>query len=47
VIRSMGKTFLAEFVPLLPLYEGWAASPILNTKDRKSVESVVKTLQGI
>lgn len=46
VIRSMGKAFLAEFVPLLSLYEGWAASPTLNTKDRKSVESAIKTLQG-
>jgi 3-methyladenine DNA glycosylase AlkD len=45
VIRSMGKVFLAEFVPLLPLYEGWAANPTLNTKDRKSVESAIKTLQ--
>lgn len=45
VIRSMGKAFLGEFVPLLPLYEKWAAIPTLNAKDRKSIESAIKTLQ--
>ena len=45
VIRSMGKAFLANFVPLLPLYEQWAAVPTLNTKDRKSIESAIKVLQ--
>lgn len=45
VIRSMGKAFLGEFVPLLPLYEGWATIPTLNTKDRKSTESAIKVLQ--
>jgi hypothetical protein len=45
VIRSMGKAFLSEFIPLLPLYESWAATPTLNTKDRKSIESAIKALQ--
>jgi hypothetical protein len=47
VIRSMGKAILAEFVPLLPLYEQWATDPTLNNKDRKSIESAIKTLQGV
>ena len=47
VIRSMGKAFLAEFVPLSPLYEQWTASSARNAKDRKSVESAIKILQGV
>jgi len=46
VIRSMAKAFLNKFVPLLPLYEGWANST-LNAKDRKSIESAIKTLQSV
>ncbi|MFZ5912118.1 MAG: DNA alkylation repair protein [Chloroflexota bacterium] len=46
VIRSMGKALLPGFVPLLPLYEQWVTSPTLSSKDRKSVESAIKTLQG-
>ena len=46
VIRSMGKAFLPEFTPLLPLYEQWATNPTLNSKDRKSIESAIKGLQG-
>jgi hypothetical protein len=44
-IRSMTKKFLPEFVPLLPLYEQWAADPSLVARDRRSVESAVKTLR--
>jgi hypothetical protein len=44
-IRSMAKKLLPEFVSLLPLYEQWAADPALSARDRRSVESAVKTLQ--
>ena len=47
VIRSMGKAFLDEFTPLLPLYKQWASDPNLSNKDRKSVESAIKTLQKV
>ena len=47
VIRSMGKAFLKEFVPLLPLYKDWAANANSNPKDRKSIESAIKTLQSV
>lgn len=46
-IRSMTKKFLPEFVSLLPLYEQWAADPALSPKDRRSVESAVKTLRQV
>lgn len=45
VIRSMTKKFLPVFVPLLPQYQAWAADPNLSAKDRRSVESALKTLQ--
>ena len=45
-IRSMTKRFLPEFAPLLARYERWAADPALSARDRRSVESAVKTLQG-
>jgi len=44
-MRSMTKKFLPEFLALLPLYEAWAADPALSARDRRSVESAVKTLQ--
>lgn len=44
-IRSMAKKLLPEFVALMPLYEQWAADPALNTRDRRSVESALKTLR--
>jgi 3-methyladenine DNA glycosylase AlkD len=44
-IRGMAAKLLPEFVPLLPLYEEWAADPALSARDRRSVESAVKTLQ--
>jgi 3-methyladenine DNA glycosylase AlkD len=46
-VRSMTKEFLPEFVSLLPLYERWAADPTLSAKDRRSVESAVKTLRQV
>jgi 3-methyladenine DNA glycosylase AlkD len=46
-VRSMTKKFLPEFVPLLPLYEQWVADPALRAKDRRSVESAVKTLRQV
>jgi 3-methyladenine DNA glycosylase AlkD len=45
VIRSMTKTFLPEFVSLIPTYEAWTADPNLSSKDRRSVESALKTLK--
>ena len=44
-IRSMTRKFLPEFVSLLPLYEEWAADPALGTRERRSIESAIKTLQ--
>jgi 3-methyladenine DNA glycosylase AlkD len=46
VIRSMTQRFLPEFAPLLPRYERWAADPALSARDRRSVESAVKTLRS-
>jgi 3-methyladenine DNA glycosylase AlkD len=46
-IRSMTKSFLPEFEPLLPRYEEWATSPALSAQDRRSVESALKALRGI
>jgi 3-methyladenine DNA glycosylase AlkD len=46
-IRSMGKKLLPEFVSLLPRYEVWAADPALSARDRRSVESAVKTLRRV
>lgn len=46
-IRSMAKKLLPEFAPLLPQYAQWAADPTLSAKDRRSVESAVKILQGV
>lgn len=44
-IRSMAKSFLPAMAPLLPLYEGWAADPGLDCRDRRSVESAIKVLK--
>ena len=46
-IRSMTKSFLPEFVPLLPRYEQWATDPALSAQDRRSVESALKTLRSV
>jgi 3-methyladenine DNA glycosylase AlkD len=45
-IRSMTKSFLPQFEPLLPHYEQWAANPTLSAQDRRSVESALRTLRG-
>ncbi len=44
VIRSMTKSFLPEFVVLVPKYEAWAADPNLSKKDLRSVGSALKML---
>jgi 3-methyladenine DNA glycosylase AlkD len=44
-IRSMTKTFLPEFMSLLPVYDEWVTDPSLSARDRRSVESAVKTLR--
>jgi 3-methyladenine DNA glycosylase AlkD len=44
-VRSMTQKLLPEFTPLLPLYEEWAADPSLAARDRRSVESAVRTLR--
>jgi 3-methyladenine DNA glycosylase AlkD len=44
VIRSMTKSFLPEFASLISKYESWVADPDLSSKDRRSVESALKTL---
>jgi len=45
VIRSMAKNYLPEFVNLLPLYEEWSADESLTMKERRSIQSAIKTLQ--
>lgn len=44
VIRSMTKSFLPELATLIPKFETWVADPDLTAKDRRSVESALKTL---
>jgi len=46
-VRSMTKKFLPQFASLMPLYEQWAADPALSARDRRSVESAVKTLRRV
>jgi 3-methyladenine DNA glycosylase AlkD len=46
-IRSMAKKLLPDFATLLPLYESWAADPDLTARDRRSVESAVRTLHKV
>jgi 3-methyladenine DNA glycosylase AlkD len=46
-VRSMTKKFLPQFASLIPLYEQWAADPALSPRDRRSVESAVKTLRRV
>ena len=46
-IRSMATKLLPEFAPLLPLYAQWATDPALSGKDRRSVESAIKTLRNV
>lgn len=44
IIRSMTKSFLPELNSLIPKYAAWAEDPDLTAKDRRSVESALKTL---
>ena len=45
VIRSMAKILLPGFVDLLPLYEEWSSAESLTAKERRSIQSAIKTLQ--
>jgi len=45
VIRSMAKAFMPEFTTLLPLYMQWLSSETLGPKERRSVESAIRTLE--
>lgn len=47
VIRSMTKDFLPQFLELLPLYERWAADQSLNVRERRSVDSAIRTLKQV
>ena len=44
VIRSMAKTLLPEFVDLLPLFEKWSSAEWLTARERRSIQSAIKTL---
>ena len=46
-IRSMANALLPQFAPLLPRFQQWCAEPSLPRKDRKSIESAIKTLCGL
>ncbi len=45
VIRSMAKKLLPEFLELLPRYEEWSADPSLSARERRSIDSAIKTLK--
>lgn len=47
VIRSMTKDYLPQFLELLPLYERWAADQSLNVRERRSVDSAIRTLKQV
>ena len=47
VIRSMAKSFLPEFVDLLPIFEAWKAIESVTSKERVSIQSAIKTLQKV
>lgn len=44
VIRSLDKKLLPQYAVLLPKYENWLAQTGLTTKDRRSIESALKSL---
>ena len=46
VIRSMTKRTLPELGSLLARYRAWAQDPDLDSRDRRSVESAIKTLES-
>lgn len=45
VIRSMAKISLPEFVDLLPIFEEWNSVESLSAKERRSIQSAIKTLK--
>lgn len=45
IIRSMAKILLPDFIDLLPLFEGWITADALTIKERRSIQSAIKTLQ--
>lgn len=45
VIRSMTKSFLPQFKPLLPDYTAWLES-VNDSKSKKSLEAAIKTLKS-
>ena len=46
VVRSADRRVLPALLPLLPRYEAWLEDPALGAKERRSVESAVKTLRA-
>ena len=46
-IRSMARKLLPEFAYLLPQYQAWASDPTTDSRDRRSIESAVKTLHKV
>jgi 3-methyladenine DNA glycosylase AlkD len=45
-IRSMARKLLPEFTPLVSQYELWASEPNMSSRDRRSVESAIRTLRS-
>ena len=45
IIRSMTKSFLPEFLTLLPAYKAWSNDETLSAQERRSIESAIKTLE--
>jgi 3-methyladenine DNA glycosylase AlkD len=45
IIRSMAKKLLPEFQDVLLLYKDWLDDPSLSGKDKRSLESAIKTLR--
>ena len=46
-IRSMTKAFVPEFLDLLPQYEKWRNDQSLTPAERRSIDSVIKTLKQV
>lgn len=44
-IRSMATKLLPDFTQLLPQYEQWITDTTLSPKERRSIESAIKTLK--
>ena len=45
VVRSADRKVLPALLPVLPRYEAWLADPRIAARDRRSIESAIKTLQ--